>query len=309
MLKLPCRGFSISVAKHNVSCEVACDWLEGSLLFSGSSEISKSDVVDIMLEEQIYQGQDFAYEMATNIWNELIKRHQAIGRQSPFIFKQKHISFASSWENFIGLSFPVYLSLRSLYPSWSNKFTGSYSEQGALFERFTKDAFISLFPGWKSELIGWSPNSPRNISEVATSVAGHLGESTGNIEKWTSKDLKDAGLDLLCFRPFNDSKASFPSFLLQCASGDNWDEKLHTPDLKVWRKLVDFSVEPKKGFAFPFCLSDQDYRRRSVIVDGLFLDRYRLLPNADEPDSWISCELKRDITDWISRNVDDIPTF
>ena len=56
------------------------DWLEASLIFF-DGQISKSDVVDVLIEEQICpsDNQDIAHEIADMGWSELELRHQQSG--------------------------------------------------------------------------------------------------------------------------------------------------------------------------------------------------------------------------------------
>ena len=77
----------------------------------------------------------------------------------------------------------------------------------------------------------------------------------GGIGRWTKASAKDAGLDMVCERPFGDARGGRPLFFFQCASGADWTEKRRTPDLRLWTKLLDFSNEPQRGFARAYQLA------------------------------------------------------
>ena len=73
MLALPASGFSPSIASHNVRIDVLCDWLEGSVVF-GKAQLAASEVVDLMIENGIYEDQGFAWERMADAWAELKRR-------------------------------------------------------------------------------------------------------------------------------------------------------------------------------------------------------------------------------------------
>ncbi len=118
-----------------------------------------------------------------------------------------------------------------------------------------------LLPGWQVRPTGWSPNRTCTIRHIAEEVALRLGEALGDVELWADEAAKESGLDLLCYRPFADGRVGVPVYLMQCASGRNWREKLHEPDLRLWTKIVQFASAPKKAFSTPFALSDHDFVR------------------------------------------------
>jgi len=98
-----------------------------------------------------------------------------------------------------------------------------------------------LLPGWQVRPTGWSPNRTCTIRHIAEEVALRLGEALGDVELWADEAAKESGLDLLCYRPFADGRVGVPVYLMQCASGRNWREKLHEPDLRLWTKIVQFA--------------------------------------------------------------------
>ena len=94
---------------------------------------------------------------------------------------------------------------------------------------------------------------------------------------------------------------------MQCGSGGNWDGKLHTPNLRVWTKIVQWASKPKKAFATPYALSDEDFIEDCNLVNGLFLDRYRLLSCDQGNPDWVSADLKADIVAWLEPRIQLLP--
>lgn len=141
-------------------------------------------------------------------------------------------------------------------------------------------------------------------------VAAHILETmnTGGLGRWTRATANEAGLDLVCARPFEDRRGGRPLFFLQCASGANWRDKLRTPDIRCWSKLIDFSNDPQRGFAVPFSLLKDEFRRSCCSVNGMLLDRHRLLSiPTDKPSGWIPEDLRENLLAWLRPRVEALP--
>ena len=90
MLALPTSDFSQPTGtppdiEHNIKLSVLCDWIEGSVLFDGE-DISQTDIVDILREEEVYDDPDTAMDLVTSAWNVLKRRLRWIGGKGPFPF-------------------------------------------------------------------------------------------------------------------------------------------------------------------------------------------------------------------------------
>ena len=49
-------------------------------------EFSVMDVVDVLIDEDIYEKQDFAQDIVNDAWNELERRLNWVGQGTPFFF-------------------------------------------------------------------------------------------------------------------------------------------------------------------------------------------------------------------------------
>lgn len=310
MLALPDNGMPRSINAHNITFEYLCDWMEGSILFDeAEDEFSVMDVVDVLISEEIYDDQDFAEQIVVEAWNELTRRVEYVSPGRPFAVTNSELKRINLWQTVPAHSFCVLLSLSQCYRKWwdcvSNR---NRNEQGELFELVTQEALREQFSDWQVKRTGWSPMNPTRLQEVVEQTADWLGETTGNdIGKRTNSKRKDAGLDLLLYRPFPDDRGGLPVYLIQCASGKDWANKISQPNIGFWGKLIDFTSPPQKALAIPFALSDDDFREQSVLVEGLLLDRFRLLAAAGYRQQWESSSLKDRIIEWAMPKIEKLP--
>jgi len=306
MLALPTRGISRSVTKHNVELDAICDWIESSLLFE-AEELSSPDVVDVLLQERCYDDSDMASDIVSSAWTELRRRQSWISQGTPFLISSSRISRIRTWRQVPAHSFCLLLSLSKWYRDWARQFGSDYTEQGELFEELTRQSLAQQFGDWQFVLTGWSRERTTQLKDVVHRIANKLGESVGNISRWTSESAHEAGLDLVCYRPFSDDRVGIPVYLLQCASGTNWENKLHTPRLEIWNKLIQFTAEPKKGFAIPFALLDQVFVQNCNLVNGMLIDRHRILAAAGRKKNWVSSKLKKKLEAWSRDRIARLP--
>lgn len=301
MLVLPQTGMARSVEpEHNVQLDVLCDWIEASLAFTKLNFISESDIVDVLCEEEIYESQDFAWELADNTLAELRRRQSCLAAGSPFKIHGDRVVRTKDWENVPAYSFCLTLACAKWYPKWSAALGNNYSKQGQLFEEVAEGALEKLLPGWKVHRAGWSPDNAAKIKKVVSDVANMLREAEGDLQPWVSEDANEAGLDIVCYRPFADSRPGLPTLFVQCASGKHHEHKLGTPNMKEWGKLIRFTaVLPQRSFVTPYVFTDNEFKRVSNKVDGLLLDRVRLLSAGNDGGSWLSEKLNKRLCEWV----------
>jgi hypothetical protein len=305
MLVLPTVGMRVSINEHNINFPAFCDWIEGNIIFDGEA-LSGSDVIDVLLEEGVYEDQDFAWEIVGYAWSEIERRQRWAGAGAAVELGKK-LKPLSTWRERPAVSFCLALSYATWYPAWAKDFGTDFNEQGDLFEELTKESLEKSFPDWEIYRTGWTKTTPTNLNDVVKELISRLNEEEGNLETWTSGKAHEAGLDLLCYRSFGDARVGVPLFLMQCASGGNWESKLRTPDLRIWTKIIHFASDPKKAFAMPFSLTDKDFRQHCNIVDGMFLDRHRLLAAGKDKPDWVSIGLRDRLITWLEPRILALP--
>ncbi len=309
MLQLPKEGFNVSVGAHNTRLDALTEWLEGSIAFA-SDQFSYSDVVDALIEGNVYRDQNFAGERVVQAWEELRRRQKCLGPAAPYDVERQRLKRVAEWTATPAYSFCLALALQVPYRKLvSKKFGADYTEQGELFERLTAESLAKL--GWHVHSTGWSRTAVKSIKDKVDQIAQHVGEPTlaGAVERWTKASAKDAGLDVVCSLPFGDGWGGRPLCLVQCASGEDWYRKLHTPSLARWGKLIDFTTSPSRGLSMPFAPLKEDFRH-AALNDGLILllDRHRLLaPSYRGDDDWLSADLAKSLNKWTGKRIKVFP--
>lgn len=310
MLGLPERGVNRSVSKHNSDLSVICDWIEASLAFV-DDELSKTDVTDVLIENEVYESQDFALEFVDSAWEVLRSRVHALNGPIGMIWTRDRLRRSGEWTDFPAYAFCLALACGSyVYPDWAKNHGYDHSTQGSLFEKIAHQSLLNMLPGWDVKRVGWAPDNPVRLKEIIDSIISDLNEVSGSeIDAYVNDHANELGLDILAFYSFGDVHASQPVFLIQCASGKDWKRKRSTPDLTIWNKVINFNSQPVKGFAIPYSFSDrQDFRREATQVNGVFWDRYRLLnPNSGRGGGWNTPDLNAELITWVEPRVNALP--
>ena len=230
MLQIPEKDFPRSVNQINVSVTSLGDWLEACLLFS-REQLSKSDVVDLLLEEQVCDdsGQDMAYQIATLGWEELSRRQRWGGLSADIKFTRDRLTLTSKWEDDLFSSFMVLLSIFRIYPKWAADYR-DYVGQGDLFERCTELICPSLLPGWQTYRAGWTPDDAKNIPGIVEALCELLfTKGAADLDQWIAPQANDGGLYQVPKRLTHVGDSQAADFLIHhlrlketCDGGCDW---------------------------------------------------------------------------------------
>ena len=303
MILKPSHGFKRSVSSHNIIAETFLDWLEATSLFA-EEEFSHTDIVDYLVEEQLYDSQDFASEFVSLSWTELQRRLAWLGIHSPIIFRDRLMVRQLDWTEVPAHSFCLVVSLGPKYDNWGTRFGPDYNEQGRLFELITKAAMEVSFSGWRFFHTGWSRDNVSRLKDVIDNLVSNIDERNGFPNAYAPYSANDAGVDLVWHLPFADHWGGAPVYLAQCASGMRWADKIHEPDINEWTKFIDFAAVPNKAFSLPFALNEKQLRQQSNRAKGLLLDRYRLLAHNRPEDEWVPTDLREALVTWLEPRID-----
>ncbi|MEY2881840.1 MAG: hypothetical protein RLZZ15_4220 [Verrucomicrobiota bacterium] len=307
MLAVPEKGVATSAEAHNCRPDALADWVEAMVAFGQDGRVSGSDIVDVLKEEEIYDNQSFAWEMVANVVGELDRRAECLGPSCPYVIRSGTVSRRRAWQDAPAHSFCLTLSLAKWYPAWARKAGKNFNEQGRLFEELTASALRQVMPSWNVHSTGWTAKKPVKISQVVPEVARLLCETVGEITPWVNSQANEAGLDLLCFRTFQDNRPGMPALMVQCASGLDYLSKAQTPDKKEWAQLVRFTAMPTRSLATPFAFTEEEFKRVCNKVDGPLFDRCRLLLADRDSHDWLPPKLAKALVAWITPRVARLP--
>ena len=308
MISVPQVGFRKSANKPNVCSNALGDWLEGIVLFD-QAEVTKSDVVDILTEHQICSGktQDLAHEIVDNGWNELRQRKSWGGLPDSFVIAANRLEEDVDWHDYPIRSFFLLLSLFRIFPDWA-KDNRDHVSQGNLFEEVVESICPALLPGWNVYRAGWSPDNLKDVSAIVRELRDRIHiEGALDMGGWHWPNARDAGLDIVCYRSFPDSREALPVYFLQCASGKNWRKKVKTPSPELWQKLLNSAVQPSTGIAAPFIVQNQELRIAALIGQTIVFDRLRLLSAAACHKVKLPSRLRKRLLEWMRPRIDSLP--
>ena len=310
MLEIPDVGFRRSATKSNVKTGPLADWLEANVLF-GEPSIAQSDIVDMLIEYQICRddGQDLAHQIAEDGWEELGRRKRWGGLPSSVSIGSRRIEAHDSWQHTPMWSFFVLLSALRIFPeSVRTQTQQAYAVQGDLFERVVETICPAMLPGWTSYRTGWSPDDTKDIRAIVAELCTRLYvRGATDLADWISSTTNDGGLDIVCYRHFDDEREALPTFFLQCASGKNWRRKIDTPRAHTWKKYLNAAVQPSTGIVAPFVIEDSELRRAALDGQVVVFDRLRMLSAARAAGTTLPEDLTSELLEWMGRRAKDLP--
>ena len=174
MLSVP-RGFQQSVQAHNIDDATFLDWVEATMLIA-EEELSPADIIEYLIEEQLYNNQDFASEYVSSRWADLKGRLSWLGYYSPISFDDRWMERCLDWTAVPAHSFCLVVSFGPRYDGWEANFGPDYTEQGELFELVTKAAMEVRFSGWQFLHTGWRKDSTSKLPDVVSKITSHINE-------------------------------------------------------------------------------------------------------------------------------------
>ncbi len=308
MIEIPEVGFAYSATKSNVRTGHLADWLEANILFQ-HEDVAKSDVVDMLIEYQICPAgqQSLAHQIAAEGWDELVRRKRWGGLPSSVSIGSTRIRAHDDWERTPLWSFFVLLSTLRIYPDWA-KTHQAHVVQGDLFEKVVEAICPAMLPGWTTYRTGWSPGNTKNIRSIVEELCTRLCVSgAADLDRWTSPEANDGGLDIVCYRQFEDEREALPMFFLQCASGKNWRDKVTAPSADNWQRYLNSAVRPSTGIVAPFVIESKELRMAALTGQVVVFDRLRMLSAASAARINLRTDLLTELLEWMKPRVKDLP--
>ncbi|MDY3521293.1 hypothetical protein PG614_02270 [Riemerella anatipestifer] len=260
------------------------DWVEFYIL-AMEQEISQSELISFI---ELSSGNEVEQSFVNDIWLELERRLVLYGTRKPYIVNDRDISSLIDWKEFPEYTTCIILSI-----------DGNSIETvrtGKLFERLSRKAVTNYFSGLS---VIYGHPSRQTLKSIATQMS----------EKFIcepSPNFKDRGVDIICWKPFDDKRKSQTTALIQCAAGFNWDSKLLSIPYDAWTKYIHWGAKPLKGFTVPVVIEDRRYD--DIVTDaGIMFDRPRIYQNT-QYDYTDDANLIGDLISWCEPKITSFVT-
>lgn len=260
------------------------DWVELHVALNQQST-SKTEIGTVI---EAVAGEEPAEELLTDVWRRLDRRkglydvppYRVVGGTiEPFPFSETREDYHLC----------LLLSLFGGSDQWSTK----------LFERVTCEALKGYLNG-DATVIGFpvGPGQPTSIDAKTRYIANRLNEK---FSESPPTQYKDRGLDVVCWKPFNDGRSGMVVLLVQCAAGYNWADKQPVP-IDAWLQYIHWAFNPIRAFAVPGIVKERDWHEHHRTF-GLIVDRVRLFNFLHSGIQ--DAQLRSDVRAWIKQKLVD----
>jgi hypothetical protein len=149
----------------------------------------------------------------------------------------------------------------------------------------------------KSRVFGFPRRMlPSGFEEALQKLCDELQEGTGPRNRPSSRDQKDAKLDIVAWRDFDDARPGKLITFGQCATGRNWNQKLSDLQPREWCGFWmrdQPAVLPMRMFFVPHRVSRRDWLQSSF-SGGVLFDRCRIARHS----SLIGPPLRKELAAW-----------
>lgn len=274
------------------SATALADWVEASCLVDSIGRISESEVRAV-LESATAGGPDGA----DWVWLELTKRAAVLRGDYPFLIERGSVVGPDSTSSHLVYRMLLFLSIRSSIPDAADS---RVFEPAKLFEYVTTAA-AGRYLGGSAIRIG-SPREgdvPTAFRDLIPYLCDELNEGPpGSVLKPATKD---AGADVVAWRPFSDDRAGQLIILAQCATGAHWADKIGELSVPEWQLYVRFAVPPMQAFAIPHVERDPQLWLLYNTRGGIVFDRLRIVEAAGRE---LGCELEPKVAEWCSEEAE-----
>ena len=184
---------------------------------------------------------------------------------------------------------------------------GGDKDGAKLFEEVcaaTAKSYLGAGDGYADSYVFGFPRriGPRGFCAATDELCLKLGEGIGHRERPDSPDQKDAKLDIVAWRNFADRRGGKLITFGQCATGNNWAEKVgELPNPIDWCTLWlkdRPAVWPIRAFFIPHRAKQHNWLHVCA-VGGILFDRCRIVQHS----GLVAEELHKRIAKWSNKAV------
>lgn len=270
------------------------DWIEASCLLSRDGFLSRSDIVGTLS----VLGESAPEEQAEATWIQLQNRRIVLGDDYAFAVTMDGLSRRPNSPARVAYMTMLLISIRAYV---AEARTAQNSDYTRLFEYLTTAAAGRYVSG-QALRTGWPRENPlpTGFNDLIEYLSDALNEGPTGVV--LNEPDKDAGVDVVAWRPFADRRPGQLVVLAQCATGANWREKAPELQTQEWQRYIQFVVEPMRVLAIPHVEPDAGRWAKYGSRGGVIFDRVRITELlagapygkvADDADAWLEAEIER----------------
>jgi hypothetical protein len=244
------------------------EFIEAELLLSEDDYLSITEIRGLFSSGQQPSETQLLFAFA-----EMQRRSLEWGAHYPFLADR------GAWidrENSAVYGFLLSLSLKGM-PVRAD--AEALSKSDPIFDALVREAFAAHVGG-KSLIFGWPTKAdrPESFPDAVEWLSEQLGLGLRAAKTDLPETPKDAGVDVVAWKPFPDGKTGFASYLVQNTVQWNFRKKPKDVDALRWFSWINWSALPGVGFAVPFAIPEGDIWWDEVASGtSIVMDRGRLL--------------------------------
>jgi len=283
--------------------EVLADWIELNAVAHGT--VLRGSVFDSCKDSLLWSNGErpnvvvrTAHAQAvTDAWSALRTRRRNLGSSWPFDLATDTVTSRRD---------PVYAAL--LLMDVGRKYPESLKPNPdairTTFEHVVAGSLTTLFRGRTCRFgapfpSGWPMGFPMRVSRLATEFALQCNEEA--VPELSSKKQKDDKLDVVSRLFVGDEDLATVFFLVQCATGKNWNAKRGEPSLTKWREYIRWHAVTVRVLAIPWAVRPRHQLARIYAdFDGaVVFDRWRIV--AGRPNEKLDSSHQKTLRRWVSQ--------
>lgn len=258
------------------------DYIELIALFT-KSHVTKSDILDRLFDEGIElsdeknmaEKDDNNENWINEIFDLINHRNSLFSDDYPFNFENNNLKIKDR----ISEKNKIYLSL--LISSSLNYFKLLQPELTTEFETISFQSLLNYMPktakvkatGENSE---YSGTAKEKIKKLANEI--YIKINNTELNNISKRNVKEKGLDLIAWIPFEDKIPNIITLLAQCACGKDWKKKQHETG-RYENYFVFYRKRPIHAMYIPYSLTNNNsfYESDDIVGDRIIFDRKRIL--------------------------------
>jgi len=258
--------------------ESLADYIEVKMLFDDLPWLSQADLRNDFMSGQQRSAQELDFALG-----EIERRSTTCGRAYAYRKVQEGVERQVNEMTVIHDCLMI-LSLQGT----QLRREAQYSRSDPIFDAIVEEAAVAyLGTGAQSVIFGWPARGGRPIPfvEAVSWLGSQMGVPDGVMDRPPAH--KDAGVDIVVWKPFGDCRTGFPVFLIQNTIKADYAYKGHDINTSDWLSWLRFGTPPGRGLAIPYEVRRGD--DRWAIMNGsvdLILDRERIIEKLSERGSF-----------------------